>query len=104
MIVHLPLTLPASDNAIAIACLRDFTTLPPLPECKPLSLYSPITMPIFSAILSMFLMISLPRFQSLYVPIRCTDVSYDRLDLALHTIHVELDHRTGRTYLVGWLP
>jgi len=36
--------LPASDKAIATACLRDLTTGPPLPECRVPLLNSPITL------------------------------------------------------------
>jgi hypothetical protein len=39
--------MPASDKAIAIACLGDFTTLPPLPECNEPVLNSFITLETF---------------------------------------------------------
>ncbi len=47
--------LPASESAMATACLRDLTTGPPLPECSVPALYSPITFLTFLSALVIFI-------------------------------------------------
>jgi hypothetical protein len=61
-IFFLGLDIPASDKAMATACLGFLTTFQPFPECKVPSLYSCITLPtFFCAIVGFFILTPLQK-------------------------------------------